>query len=258
MKKKIIITALSLMIASSTIIPAYAAEPRPTVDSPLDIPTTLNTWSDQFVEECTNIQDPRERYLHIVHIIADNLVLNNEHTFGEQVLIDYNTEGITEIMYYTKAIVDLSVKCGLEAYVVRVQGNGVVDDARTNYWPGVYLDDTLYLTSPMSIETGEDFNTFALIPNGTYGVHVTRDPRLPVEEEVPPTEEELKFTVTFDPFDGTRIFYDSDGTWVHIAADLSFENMTNSTDKYYICENYTLHPTTLDELRKLGYTGDVY
>lgn len=257
MKKKIIITALSLMIASSTIVPAYAAEPRPIVDSPLDIPTTLNTWSDQFVEECVNIQDPRERYLRIVHIIADNLVLNDEHTFGEQVLIDYNTKGITEIQYYSQAIVDLSVKCGLECYLVRVQGNDIVDDGRTNYWPGVYLNSVLYLTAPMNIEVGDDFNTYALLPNGTYGVHVTEDPRNPQEEE-PRTDIELKFHVSINPFKGARVCFDSDGTLAYIEADRSIESMVNDTDKYYICENRSLIPTTLENMRELGYTGDAY
>lgn len=258
MKKKIIITALSLMIASSTIIPAYAAEHLPKVDDYMRVAENLDKWSDQFVEECLSIPDQKERYLHIVRIVADNLDLNKERQHGEQqILAEYNEKGIIDIFKYSDLIVKLSVKCGLEAYIVRVQGNTIVDDAATNYWSGVYINDVLYLTAPMNIEVGDDFNTYALLPNGTYGVHVTEDPRNPREEE-PRTDTELKFHVSINPFKGARVCFDSDGTLAYIEADRSIESMVNDTDKYYICENRSLIPTTLENMRELGYTGDAY
>ena len=72
MKKRIIITALSVMLASSSIIPAYAALPEgaPAVDVETatmdDIRNSAKQWASQYVEELKQIENPKDRYQLVV------------------------------------------------------------------------------------------------------------------------------------------------------------------------------------------------
>lgn len=64
MKKKIIITALSVMLASSSIIPAYAALPA---NASTDVEAgngfkdtaAFNYWADQYTDELNKIENPK-------------------------------------------------------------------------------------------------------------------------------------------------------------------------------------------------------
>lgn len=74
MKKRIIITALSVMLASSSIIPAYAALPEgaPAVDVETatmnDIRNSAKQWASQYVEELKQIENPKDRYRRMVEL----------------------------------------------------------------------------------------------------------------------------------------------------------------------------------------------
>lgn len=78
MKKRIIITALSVMLASSSIIPAYAALPEgaPAVDVETatmdDIRNSAKQWASQYVEELKQIQNPKDRYRRMVELAVTN------------------------------------------------------------------------------------------------------------------------------------------------------------------------------------------
>lgn len=78
MKKRIIITALSVMLASSSIIPAYAALPAgaPAVNTETatmdDIRNSAKQWASQYVEELKQIQNPKDRYRRMVELAVTN------------------------------------------------------------------------------------------------------------------------------------------------------------------------------------------
>lgn len=78
MKKRIIITALSVMLASSSIIPAYAALPEgaPAVDVETatmdDIRNSAKQWASQYVEELKQIENPKDRYRRMVELAVTN------------------------------------------------------------------------------------------------------------------------------------------------------------------------------------------
>lgn len=78
MKKRIIITALSVMLASSSIIPAYAALPEgaPAVDVETatmdDIRNSAKQWASQYVEELKQIENPKDRYRRMVELVVTN------------------------------------------------------------------------------------------------------------------------------------------------------------------------------------------
>lgn len=258
MKKKIIITALSVMLASSSIIPAYAAEPLPVVERISDLDVALREWADKHVDECNGIQDAKERYKYIVQLVSANL--NTYKTYQpneEAMLAAWKTDRQIRASTYTGVVVYLSNQCGLESYITTVYGNAIVVDGRTNYMPCVYIDDVLYLTGIENIEHGDNFDDYVLMPNGKYGVRVTEDPREAYrlgQEQVKHPAEPPKFHTTIDLNKGISVIYDSDGTLIDLV--LSGKSTDgNGIDKYYICENATLRAVSLNKLLELGYDG---
>lgn len=260
MKKRIIITALSVMLASSSIIPVYAAEPLPEVERTFDLGSALNEWADKHVEECNKISDPKERYKYIVQLVSDNL--NTYKTYQpneEAMLAAWETDQQIRTSTYAGVVVYLSNQCGLESYITTVYGNAIVVDGRTNYMPCVYIDDVLYLTGIENIENGDNFEDYVLMPNGKYGVSATDDPReheRRVSEQPTHPVEPSKFGEFIDPFTGTTVVYDSDGSAITIKADLSIFKQFNGTDKYYVCENAILRPVTEEYMISLGYVKE--
>lgn len=258
MKKRIIITALSVMLASSSIIPAYAAEPLPEVERTFDLGGALNEWADKHIEECNKISDPKARYRYIVQLVSDNL--NTYKTYQpneEAMLAAWKTDRQIGISTYVGVVVYLSNQCGLESYITTVYGNAIVVDGRTNYMPCVYIDDVLYLTGIENIEHGDNFDDFVLMPNGTYGVRVTEDPREAYrlgQEQVKHPAEPPKFHTTIDLDKGISVIYDSDNTLIDLLLSGASTD-GNGTDKYYICENAALRAVSLNELLELGYDG---
>ena len=202
MKKRIIITALSVMLASSSIIPAYAAEPLPEVERTFDLGSALNEWADKHIEECNKISDPKARYRYIVQLVSDNL--NTYKTYQpneEAMLAAWKTDRQIGVSTYAGVVVYLSNQCGLESYMTTVYGNAIVVDGRTNFMPCVYIDDVLYLTGIENIEHGDNFDDYVLMPNGKYGVSVTEDPREAYrleQEQVKHPAEPPKFHTTID------------------------------------------------------------
>lgn len=258
MKKKIIITALSVMLASSSIIPAYAAELLPVVERTSDLYVALREWADKHVDECNGIQDAKERYKYIVQLVSANL--NTYKTYQpneEAVLSAWEKEHQIGVSDYASIVVYLSGKCNLESYMTTVYGNAIVVDGRTNFMPCVYIDDVLYLTGIENIEHGDNFDDYVLMPNGKYGVSVTEDPREAYrleQEQVKHPAEPSKFHTTIDLNKGISVIYDSDGTFIDLV--LSGKSTDgNGIDKYYICENATLRAVSLNKLLELGYDG---
>lgn len=258
MKKRIIITALSVMLASSSIIPAYAAEPLPVVERTSDLYVALREWADKHVDECNEIQDAKERYKYIVQLVSANL--NTYKTYQpneEAVLSAWEKEHQIGVSDYASIVVYLSGKCNLESYMTTVYGNAIVVDGRTNFMPCVYIDDVLYLTGIENIEHGDNFDDYVLMPNGKYGVSVTEDPREAYrleQEQVKHPAEPSKFHTTIDLNKGISVIYDSDGTFIDLV--LSGKSTDgNGIDKYYICENATLRAVSLNKLLELGYDG---
>lgn len=258
MKKRIIITALSVMLASSSIIPAYAAEPLPVVERTSDLYVALREWADKHVDECNGIQDAKERYKYIVQLVSANL--NTYKTYQpneEAVLSAWEKEHQIGVSDYASIVVYLSGKCNLESYMTTVYGNAIVVDGRTNFMPCVYIDDVLYLTGIENIEHGDNFDDYVLMPNGKYGVSVTEDPREAYrleQEQVKHPAEPSKFHTTIDLNKGISVIYDSDGTFIDLV--LSGKSTDgNGIDKYYICENATLRAVSLNKLLELGYDG---
>lgn len=254
MKKKIIITALSVMLASSSIIPAYAAEPLPEVERTADFGKAMKEWASMHVEECNKIRDAKERYRHIVQLVSSSLNLYETYLVGEDaVLAAYRDEQRIDINYYIDAIVHLSNACGLEAYQVEVYGNSIIANGRTNYMPCVYFDDIPYITGVQNIENGDAIDDYLLMPDGKYGVYMTLAPRKLQEQQSVP-ENLLKFHTTIDLDKGITVIYDSDGTFTDLVLS-GASTAGNGVDRYYVCENTTLHAVSLDTLLEFGYDG---
>lgn len=257
MKKRIIITALSVMLASSSIIPAHAAEPLPEVERTFDLSSALNEWADKHVEECNKISDPKERYKYIVQLVSANLNLYTDYQPNEDAMLSvWKGDHQTNTSYYVSTIVHLASACGLESYVAEVYGNNIIADGRTNFMPSVYFEDNLYITSVQNIERGDNFDDFVLMPNGKYGVSVTEDPReayLLSQQVSSAPVEPTKFSEFIDPYVGVTVIYDSDGSALNIICDLSVYKQFNGTDRYYVCENATLRPVTEEQMVSLGY-----
>lgn len=160
MKKKIIITALSLMIASSTIIPAYAAEP---MKWHID-PNTYNAkeygginwmlaesleatriWAEGYRAQLESIPDNRDKFEAIVKIVCDTITYDESYA----TLVDDYTyrdgKGVCED--YARSIMALCQVAGIPCTYETGYAYGYAHG-----WNKVTLDGTPYYSDITSYD----------------------------------------------------------------------------------------------------------
>lgn len=160
MKKKIIITALSLMIASSTIVPAYAAEP---MKWHID-PNTYNAkeygginwmlaesleatriWAEGSRAQLESIPDNRDKFEAIVKIVCDTITYDESYA----TLVDDYTyrdgKGVCED--YARSIMALCQVAGIPCTYETGYAYGYAHG-----WNKVTLDGTSYYSDITSYD----------------------------------------------------------------------------------------------------------
>lgn len=266
MKKKIIITALSLMIASSTIIPAYAALPEgaPYVDiyteggrlNIIGITNSLHTWADQYVDELNGISDVRTRYRRICELVATNFKPLDRFVTGDEVVTTYN-EGMLGQSSICSIILYLSNQTGIEAksgsfswmYSTNPAIAGDIED--TVY---LQLDGQFYYTIPGNIFDIELFDECYLIQDGNRFGTVLAD-SITHPEKYAQTTIDYTFQDIDNPITKTAVVFYTPNKELIPADVRATKNYPQGVTSFYRYENGVLTPMSREEAVILGYEG---
>lgn len=250
MKKRIIITALSIMLASSSIIPAYAARPAgaPHVEYGESVTVAFYEWADHYIDELKSIEDIKTRYQRMFEIIYTNWESAGEGYFQGAELVDIYNDGKIADESAANTIAYWGVKtetpCGMTTMYVR-SDNPVLT-------PHLDIDGTrFYADIPTYVENKQDIQYLYTLP-GEHGM------LLPPEDPAPITDTSGTWKVV-NPSIGVKVIYDKDGSWnnekaVFMSSE-EFAGLFSPDLRFHVCENGVLTPITREQALELGYAG---
>ena len=251
MKKRIIITALSVMLASSSIIPAYAARPTNAqqVEYGESVFAALHEWADQYTEELKAIPDVKTRYQRMFEIILANWESpkGGGSAHGRAFVDAYNSgklgdEAVADIVAYWG--IKTETPCGMTVMYVRSD-----DPLLTPY---LDIDGTrFYADIPTYVENKQDIQYLYTLP-GEHGM-------LPPPEDPAPVTDTSGTWNVVNPSIGVKVIYDKDGSWssekaVFMSSE-EFAGLFSPDLRFHICENGVLTPITREQALELGYVG---
>lgn len=151
MKKRIIITALSVMLASSSIIPAYAAG----YGYDTEFEDIKQSWANQYKDALLSIEGEAARYDFIFKTVTDDFSIKGA---GLQwiTLEDFN-QGKLNCGEYTDCIKRLCDIAGIECH--KIDGwNGTGDAGINHTWNLVKIDGVYYYSDAMHADNNHDYN----------------------------------------------------------------------------------------------------
>lgn len=250
MKKRIIITALSVMLASSSIIPAYAALPA---NASTDVEAgngfkdteAFNYWADQYTDELNKIENPKDRYRRIVELVVTSWDPVKEMVGGQDAVDAYlrGEIGGDQASYVVKRMCD---NTGIEA----IQG-GYLQNEYPNSTAYVKIDDTVYCYSWAALELWGMDDTYVFIDHNFNGIEIG-NPFAPREQEV----EVAKSTFyKFTDMVNYVYMHDTDGTLYSVDPSIMASALTG-TAKFYKCVAGKLIAITEEEAVSLGYVEE--
>lgn len=250
MKKKIIITALSVMLASSSIIPAHAALPA---NASTDVEAgngfkdteAFNYWADQYTDELNKIENPKDRYRRIVELVVTSWDPVKEMVGGQDAVDAYlrGEIGGDQASYVVKRMCD---NTGIEA----IQG-GYLQNGYPNSTAYVKIDDTVYCYSWAALELWGMDDTYVFIDHNFNGIEIG-NPFAPREPEV----EVAKSTFyKFTDMVNYVYLHDTDGTLYSVDPSIMASALTG-TAKFYKCVAGKLIAITEEEAVSLGYVEE--
>ena len=250
MKKRIIITALSVMLASSSIIPAYAALPA---NASTDVEAgngfkdteAFNYWADQYTDELNKIENPKDRYRRIVELVVTSWDPVKEMVGGQDAVDAYlrGEIGGDQASYVVKRMCD---NTGIEA----IQG-GYLQNGYPNSTAYVKIDDTVYCYSWAALESWGMDDTYVFIDHNFNGIEIG-NPFAPREQEV----EVAKSTFyKFTDMVNYVYMHDTDGTLYSVDPSIMASALTG-TAKFYKCVAGKLIAITEEEAVSLGYVEE--
>lgn len=250
MKKRIIITALSVMLASSSIIPAYAALPA---NASTDVEAgngfkdteAFNYWADQYTDELNKIENPKDRYRRIVELVVTSWDPVKEMVGGQDAVDAYlrGEIGGDQASYVVKRMCD---NTGIEA----IQG-GYLQNGYPNSTAYVKIDDTVYCYSWAALELWGMEDTYVFIDHNFNGIEIG-NPFAPREQEV----EVAKSTFyKFTDMVNYVYMHDTDGTLYSVDPSIMASALTG-TAKFYKCVAGKLIAITEEEAVSLGYVEE--
>lgn len=150
MKKKIIITALSVMLASTSIVPAYADDPRYS----LRFDEVRQTWADQYKDAILAIEGEAARYDFIFKTVTDDFSIKGK---GRQwITIEDFQEGRLACTEYSNCIKLLCDIAGIECHTID-GWNGAGDAGIDHVWNLVKIDNEYYYSDAMRADNNQDY-----------------------------------------------------------------------------------------------------
>lgn len=250
MKKRIIITALSVMLASSSIIPTYAALPAnasPDIgegDS-VSVNAALDYWADQYTEELNKIQDPKDKYRHMCELVVANWDCVKELLGGQDLIDSYlrGEIGGGQAAHLVKRMCD---NTGIKAILGKYLQNGYPND--TAY---VKINDTVYCYSWAALELWGMDDKYVFIDHNFNGIEMG-NPFAPREQEV----EVAKSTFyKFNDMVNYVYMHDTDGTLYSVDPAVMSDTLRGEA-KFYKCVAGKLIAITEEEAVSLGYVEE--
>lgn len=250
MKKRIIITALSVMLASSSIIPAYAALPANASTDIGDIEgyidnSVYNYWADQYTDELNKIPNPKDRYRRIVELVMTNWNPVKEFLSGPQMVESYmrGEIGGGQASHMVKRMCD---NTGIEA----MQG-GYLQNGYPNETAYVKIDGVVYCYSWAALELWGMDDKYVFIDHNFNGIEIG-NPFAPREQEVEVAKSTFyKFTDMYNYV----YMHDTDGTLYSVDPSIMASALTG-TAKFYKCVGSNLIPISEEEAVSLGYVEE--
>lgn len=250
MKKRIIITALSVMLASSSIIPAYAALPaNASTDigegDSVSVNAALDYWADQYTEELNKIQDPKDKYRHMCELVVTNWNCVKELLGGQDLIDSYlrGEIGGGQAAHLVKRMCD---NTGIEAMQGGYLQNGYPND--TAY---VKINDTVYCYSWAALELWGMDDKYVFIDHNFNGIEIG-NPFAPREQEV----EVAKSTFyKFTDMVNYVYMHDTDGTLYSVDPAVMSDTLRGEA-KFYKCVAGKLIAITEEEAVSLGYVEE--
>ena len=261
MKKRIIITALSIMLASSTVMPAYAALPAgmPAVEysesvTMQDIYNGLYMWADQYVEELKTIEDIKARYQRMIELVATNFGAPPDGShFNLQLAVSQYNDGVVGDSWIAHIVEYWGEKTDTPCGKYWAVNNGI-----DTYMPYLLVDGERRYSITNTIRLYGMKDEYLLAPAGTCGiVERNLDGEIHSEEFTGP-----QFIRTGSyKLCKTIIVYCEDGT----CRDLERANLGNKdfdladycgdSSSYYRAVDGKFIPITREEIVGLGYQG---
>ena len=250
MKKKIIITALSVMLASSSIIPAYAALPA---NASTDVEAgngfketeALNYWADQYTDELNKIENPKDRYRRIVELVVINWDCVKEMLGGQDAVDAYlrGEVGGDQASYMVKRMCN---NTGIEAIQGKYLQNGYPNS--TAY---VKIDGVVYCYSWAALELWGMDDTYVFIDHNFNGIELG-NPFAPRDQE---TEVAKSTFYKFTDMVNYVYMHDTDGTLYSVDPAIMGDTLVG-TAKFYKCVAGKLIAITEEEAVTLGYVEE--
>lgn len=249
-KGNMVILALSVMLASSSIIPAYAALPA---NASTDVEAgngfkdteAFNYWADQYTDELNKIENPKDRYRRIVELVVTSWDPVKEMVGGQDAVDAYlrGEIGGDQASYVVKRMCD---NTGIEA----IQG-GYLQNGYPNSTAYVKIDDTVYCYSWAALELWGMDDTYVFIDHNFNGIEIG-NPFAPREQEV----EVAKSTFyKFTDMVNYVYMHDTDGTLYSVDPSIMASALTG-TAKFYKCVGSDLIPISEEEAVSLGYVEE--
>lgn len=252
MKKRIIITALSVMLASSSIIPVYAALPANAstdirIGDSVSNNAALDYWADQYTEELNKIENPKDRYRRMCELVVTNWDCVKEMVSG-QALIDSYMRGEIGGGQASHLIKRMCDNTGIEA----MQG-GYLQDGYPNETAYVKIDGVVYCYSRAALELWGMDDKYVFIDHNFNGIEIG-NPFAPRDQEVEVAKSTFE---TISDMYTTIYIYDTDNTFYTAAMDTVMVGACiNSGSVYYKCTNAKFIAITEEEAVSLGYVKE--
>lgn len=249
-KGNMVILALSVMLASSSIIPTYAALPA---NASTDVEAgngfkdteAFNYWADQYTDELNKIENPKDRYRRIVELVVTSWDPVKEMVGGQDAVDAYlrGEIGGGQASYVVKRMCN---NTGIEA----MQG-GYLQNGYPNETAYVKIDGVVYCYSWAALELWGMDDKYVFIDHNFNGIEIG-NPFAPREQEVEVAESTFyKFT----DMDNYVYMHDTDGTLYSVDPSIMASALTG-TAKFYKCVAGKLIAITEEEAVALGYVKE--
>lgn len=249
-KRNAIIFTMSVMLASSSIIPAYAALPA---GAPIDINISdsrserdaLNTWADLYTEELKQIENLKDRYRRMCELVVTNWDCVTEQ-LGPQEAYEAYLQGIIGSEQRTDLIKRMCDNTGIECLAGYCLVGGY--PVSTAY---VRIDNVVYAQSLAALELWGMNDKYVFITTNIDNIEIG-NPFVLREQEV----ESAKSTFyKFTDMDNYVYMHDTDGTLYSVDPTVMSDTLTG-TAKFYKCVAGKLIAITEEEAIALGFVEE--
>lgn len=255
MKKRIIITALSIMLASSTVMPAYAALPEgapvidlETISDSRKEQAALDIWADQYIDELKKIDNPKDRYKRAIEIVVTNWDPIKDWLGPDEALEAY-LRGEIGIDQSAHIVEYMCKNTGIEC----MGGNYLQDGAIRQATVYARIDGVTYCYSWAALELWGMDDKYVFIDHDFNGIHIG-DPFTPVEQ--PNWTRNSTFETISNMYNTIHV-YDADGTLYTAAMNSKMvEECEASGHIYYKCVNNNFIAISEEEALALGYADN--